>query len=66
MIKIKLKNIPIYITLFLFILNISLWVANIYHLTTCDFKAPYKCEIIHGVGVVTPTYWITGWSKWYD
>lgn len=30
------------------------WVKNIIELTECDFKAPYKCEVIRAVGVMVP------------
>lgn len=28
------------------------WVKNIFKLSDCDFEAPYKAEIIRGVGVL--------------
>jgi len=37
------------------------WVKNIIKLSNCDFKAPYKAEIIHGVGIIPPVGMITGW-----
>lgn len=37
------------------------WVKNIVKLTRCDFKAPYKAEFIHGVGLLPPVGMITGW-----
>ena len=38
---------------------------NIYMLTRCDFEAPYKCEVIHGGGIILPpaafvTMWFSG------
>ena len=30
------------------------YVANIVKLCGCDFQAPYKAEVIRGVGVVVP------------
>ena len=27
------------------------WGLNIYKLTDCDFEAPYKAEIIRGIGI---------------
>lgn len=44
----------------LYALGIIGWVINIIKLARCDFEAPYKCEIIHGIGV-TPVGSITGW-----
>ena len=37
------------------------WVKNIIKLSDCDFEAPYKCEVVHAVGVVPPVGMITGW-----
>jgi len=35
---------------------------NGYKLSQCDFESDYKCEIIHGIGVViAPTAWIAVW-----
>lgn len=28
------------------------WVGNLIKLTDCDFEAPYRCEVLHGVGLV--------------
>ena len=30
-------------------------------LTECDFEAPYKAEVIHAVGIISPVGAITGW-----
>ncbi len=27
------------------------WFMNIHKLTQCDFKAPYNCEILRGIGI---------------
>jgi len=36
--------------------------VNFYKLINCDFEAPYKCEIVHTVGVfVPPTFLVTAW-----
>jgi hypothetical protein len=35
---------------------------NIYKLVQCDFASDYKCEILHGVGVVVaPASVVTAW-----
>lgn len=39
------------------------WVVNAYQFFTCDFNAPYKEEIVHGLGLIIPylstiTVWI--------
>ena len=40
------------------------WVINGIKFTECDFKSDYKCEAIHGAGVVVPPLsWITVWFK---
>lgn len=28
------------------------YVMNIYKLTQCNFESPYKCEIVHAVGII--------------
>lgn len=37
------------------------WVKNIIKLSNCDFAAPYKAEVIHGVGIIPIVGGITGW-----
>lgn len=37
------------------------WVKNIVKLSDCDFETPYKCEVIHGVGLVPVVGMFTGW-----
>ena len=37
------------------------WVSNIVKLMDCDFTSPYKCEVIHGVGIIPPVSLITAW-----
>tara|TARA_R110000803_G_scaffold13482_9_gene37908 strand:- start:2348 stop:2593 length:246 start_codon:yes stop_codon:yes gene_type:complete len=34
---------------------------NLYKLFTADFEAPYKNEIIHGIGVIPIFGWVTGY-----
>lgn len=46
----------------LFILyNIVTWIINLIKFIGCDFDAPYKEEILHGLGLFTPIYWVTAW-----
>ena len=45
-----------------------LWVWNFSKLMTCDFEPNYRCEVIHGVGLVVPplsifTAWVAGDSE---
>lgn len=44
------------------------WPLNVYRLAKCDFsnEGSWKGEVIHGIGVVTPTYLVTAWSNWDD
>jgi len=37
------------------------WVMNVIKLANCDFAAPYKCEVVHGIGLIPPVGAITGW-----
>ena len=37
------------------------WVTNFNKLIDCDFKAPYKCEAIHGIGILPPAALVTAW-----
>jgi len=39
------------------------WVKNLIKLSDCDFKAPYKAEIIHAVGIIPPVGAVTGWMN---
>ena len=37
------------------------WGVNLWKLTQCDFEAPYKCEVTHGVGLYPPAEMFTLW-----
>ena len=37
------------------------WVKNIIKLSDCDFKEPYKAEVIHIIGLIPPIGMVTGW-----
>lgn len=37
------------------------WVKNIIKLSNCDFEAPYKAEVIHGIGLFPPVGAVTRW-----
>lgn len=58
-----MKTLISIITIYIIILGIigTGWVKNIIKLSDCDFKAPYKAEIIYGVGVIPIVGMITGW-----
>lgn len=49
----------VYVILFFF--SVISWVVNGYKFTQCDFEAPYKAEIIYGLGVATPLCLVTAW-----
>ena len=36
------------------VVGIGGWVWNAVKLTSCDFESNYKCEVIHGAGLVVP------------
>jgi len=42
----------------------GVWGYNISKLTECNFEADYKCEVIHGVGVIVPPSAII--AVWFD
>ena len=50
---------------FLPVLLWLLWIAGeimcVVKFVECDFKAPYKAEIVYGVGFLTGTGFIIGW-----
>ena len=53
----KLKTL-----LILAVIACTPYVWNGYKLSDCDFEANYKCEFIHGVGVVMPPLaFVTVW-----
>ena len=37
------------------------WVKNIIKLSNCNFEAPYKAEVIYGVGLIPIIGMVTGW-----
>ena len=40
---------------------VLLWIANAIEFSKCDFESPYKCEVMHGIGiVVAPLGWVFG------
>jgi len=56
----NMRNIII-INIVIFCLIMSGWFMNVYKLTKCDFKQPYKTEIIRFIGLVPPIGAIVGW-----
>lgn len=39
------------------------WPVNLYKLTQCDFESNYKCEVIHGLGIIPVMSPITVWFE---
>ena len=37
------------------------WTVNLYKFVNCNFEAPYKAEVFHGAGLVTPISLVTAW-----
>lgn len=53
--------IPLLLIVVLVIFAGVSWVANLIHFVGCDFSAPFKAEILHGIGLVTPICVVTAW-----
>lgn len=49
------------IQLALLILVGGSWIGNLVKLTDCDFEANYRCEVVHGIGVIPPAAVVTVW-----
>ena len=47
-------------TVLIFVLIFG-YFKNIYKLTQCDFEPPYKCEVVHGLGIIPLVGIVTGW-----
>lgn len=52
------------IILILSCLLASPWLINVWKLSDCDFVSDYKCEFVHGVGLVVPPSAII--TVWFD
>lgn len=37
------------------------WPVNLYKLTRCDFEPDYKCEVMHGAGLIPAVSFVTVW-----
>ena len=46
------------------IFSLGAWIWNATKLASCDFNAPYKCELIHSIGLVLPPIAII--TVWFD
>jgi hypothetical protein len=59
-----MKNVGLIGTLMLFCVIIACIVGygkNVYKLANCDFASPYKCEVIHAVGIIPVVGVFTGY-----
>ncbi len=56
----RLKTILI-IQIFVFVVIGTGWVKNIIKLSDCDFKFPYKAEVVYTAGLIPPVGAVTGW-----
>lgn len=39
------------------------WIMNAVKLTSCDFEPNYRCEIIHGLGLIPALAFVTVWAR---
>ena len=53
----------VFLIMFINILAAVAWIGNIYKFTQCDFKEDYKCEIVHGVGLIPYASIVTIWFE---
>ena len=50
--------------LVVFLVSASPYIYNGYKLSNCDFQSDYKCEAIHGIGVIIPPASLI--TLWFD
>lgn len=44
-----------------FLVILLAWGVNFYRLTQCDFENNYRCEVIHGIGLIPMSSPFTVW-----
>ena len=59
----KTTIITVLIGILVFLAVLICWVSNAYKLTKCDFKAPFKGEIVHALGIIPILSPITVWNN---
>ena len=42
------------------------WIVNINKFSQCDFESPYKCEMVHAIGLVPIAATITAWFSFEE
>lgn len=47
---------------FVWLFAVMCWIGNIYKLTQCDFKAPWKGEVVHAIGLMPLVNIVTVWN----
>jgi hypothetical protein len=46
------------------VLSVGPWGVNMYKFAVSDFEAPYKSEILRGIGIpFGPMGWVLGWME---
>ena len=55
-----MKALPILVVVIVVVAGTG-WVKNLVKLSNCDFKTPYKAEVIHAAGLIPPVGMVTGW-----
>lgn len=60
------KSISFIVMFLIVILLFVGYVRGIVRFVQCDFKAPYKAEVIYGVGAITGLNVIIGWINIAD
>ena len=59
--KASLSGCAVILVLLLYAFILGSWGTNLYRFVKCDFEPSYKAEIIHGIGLFTPTFLVTAW-----
>lgn len=65
--KLKYPKATHTITIILILFHIFVlgcWIGNIVQFARCDFKRPYKAEILHGFGVGVP--YLSLYTVWLE
>jgi len=57
----KFTGVMVIIPIVIIILSIMGWVKCVIKLVKTDFEAPYKAEVIYGIGTFTGAGAIIGW-----
>ena len=55
----RLALLPLILNVVIF----SCFFVNLYKLTQCDFESPYKCEVVHAIGLFPPASLIVAWFE---